>query len=70
MHIWFIAIVKGIMLLVTVTGPGFMFTSPKSNKINLKNEYACVTKHLLERSRKVGIIEIYFVLNLVSPRKL
>ena len=59
MHIWFIAIVKGIMLLVTVTGPGFMFTSPKTNKINLKN-HTCVTECLLEQGSKVSILKIYW----------
>ena len=29
---------KGILLLPTVFGPGLMFTSTESNKINLKNE--------------------------------
>ena len=57
-------------MLFTLVGTGVLFILPKSNKVNLKNEHTEYTKYLPERSRKVGILKNYFVLNLVSPRKL
>ena len=48
---WNGIVFKGILLLVMVVGPGLMFISTKSNKINLKNEsYLC--NQLFARKKK------------------